>query len=68
MLYLPGEEHEEEPRARQSEHQYRILRVPIAGDTTWNARENEQIADREYQLGRFVALKCKCPPARARGR
>jgi len=65
VLYLPGEEHEEEPRARHSEHQYRILRVPIAGDTTWNARENEQIADREYQLGRFVALKCKCPRARA---
>jgi len=41
--YLPGEKHKEKPRARHGVHQYRILRVPIASDTTWNARENEQI-------------------------
>lgn len=54
--HSPSEEHEEEPRAGNSNHEYRVFRMPITSKTTWNAREYEQVADQEYELGGLVTL------------
>lgn len=56
MRHSPSEEHEKEPRAGHSDYEYRVFRMPITGKTTWNAREYEQVADQEYELGGLVTL------------